>query len=133
MSKAGLSKRASSGLTPSSSIPEYTFPYQQSTSVTAALSFRGRLQIEPLGSINWTHGLLLAAFFPSICPDVYLPCSPKKERTVRQNLLWDQATCSPSHGGTGSQIHQTLLLQHQPGLAGDTGNIPAVDPGQQWG
>lgn len=130
MSEAGLSKRASSGLTPSSSIPEYRFPYQQGMPVTAALSFRARLQIQPLGSINWTHGLLLAAFFPSICPAVYLPCVPKKERTVRQNLLWDQATCSPPHG-TGSQIYWKLLLQHQPGLAGDTGNIPAVDPGQQ--
>lgn len=31
MTKAGLSKRASSGLTPSSSIPEYTFLYLHST------------------------------------------------------------------------------------------------------
>lgn len=108
---------ASSSLTPSSSIPGYTFKHLQHFS-------KAKLQIQPLVSINFWPGVYplfpQSQAFPPPQRSVHLEmgqepfmihCTTKpamppmqqrmpsfllhnRERVVMQNLLWDQATCS---------------------------------------
>lgn len=62
--------------------------------------------------------------------------SYNRERTVMQNLLWDQATCPPPPKTTGFQCIRSLsrsTIPALPGLAGDTGNTLAEDTELQWG